>query len=363
MNTLTLNVPRLESVSTIWVGRNLLAQARELFQTERASSVSIVADRGVPEITRSLQRALSVHNDRTLEIPGGESSKTTEVLLTLWNFFAQQRLDRKSLIIAVGGGATSDVVGLAAATFMRGVPLINVPTTLLAHVDASIGGKTGINFEHTKNLIGAVSQPRGVLIDIDTLATLPPREFTSGFAEVVKHGLIADRSYFEETTAKKCLDFSASDLESIVLRSCEIKRDVVQSDESETGPRKTLNFGHTIGHAIEALALETSNPVTHGEAVAIGMYGEATISHRAGRISKDDFTTIAEGITRAGLPTHLPYPLSKQALTETMLKDKKNTRGVIKWTLLTGIGQAAFDIDVAHEFVEEALDAIQPPNK
>lgn len=361
MKTLTLNVPRLKSVSTIWVGRSLFGHARELFQIERASSVSIVSDQGVAEITRSLQSALGVARDRILEIPGGESSKTPETLIKLWQFFSQQRLDRRSLVVAVGGGATSDVVGFAAATFMRGVALINVPTTLLAHVDASIGGKTGINFEHIKNLVGAVSQPRGVLIDIDTLATLPRREFTSGFAEVVKHGLIADRDYFEHTTSKHCLDFNAQELESIVLRSCEIKRDIVQSDESETGPRKALNFGHTIGHAVETLALETSNPLTHGEAVAIGMCGEATISHLSGRISDKDYNTIAEGITRAGLPIRLPFSLPKEALSDAMRKDKKNTRGVIKWTLLTAIGEATFDNEVSDSIIEDALRAIQPP--
>lgn len=360
MKTLTLNVPRLESVSTIWVGRNLIAQARELFATERASAVSIIADKGVSHITRALQGAIGVGSDRVLEIPGGERSKTPEALIELWNFFAAQRLDRRSLVIAIGGGATSDVVGFAAATFMRGIDLFNIPTTLLAQVDASIGGKTGINLNHTKNLVGVVSQPRGVLIDIDTLTSLPAREFTSGFAEIVKHGLIADRSYFDRATSKRCPDFSAEELVSIVLRSCEIKRQVVEADESEAGPRKTLNFGHTIGHAVESLALQSDNPLTHGEAVAIGMYGEATLSHLSGRISSSDFTIIAEGISRAGLPTHLRSPLSLETLTEAMLKDKKNAGGVIKWTLLNAIGEAAFDIEVAHSLVEQALKAIQP---
>jgi 3-dehydroquinate synthase len=360
VKTLTLHAPRLESTSTLWIGREILSRARELFELEHASTVSMVADSSVSQIRESLQKELHLTDDRVLTIPGGESCKTTGQLIDLWRFFAEQKLDRRSLVIAVGGGSVTDVVGFAAATYMRGIDFIHVPTTLLAQVDASIGGKTGINFNDTKNLLGAVNQPRGVLIDSDVLAHLPTRQLCSGFAEILKHGLIADSAYLTLATQKPCTQFSPDELVAIILRSCEIKRSIVEADESETGLRKTLNFGHTIGHAVESLSLQTAAPLTHGEAVAIGMYGEAVISHLTGRISAADIELIAHSITRVGLPTNLSSTIADTTIMEIMARDKKNARGTIKWTLLNRIGEATFDIEVPEGVVRKALHAIQP---
>jgi 3-dehydroquinate synthase len=198
------------------------------------------------------------------------------------------------------------------------------------------------------------------VIDIEALATLPERELRSGFAEVVKHGLIADRSYFTLATSKRCVEWSREELVSIVYRSCEIKRLIVESDETEQGLRKTLNFGHSIGHAIEALYLRGEHHLTHGEAISIGMYGEAYISYRTGKISAEDLTIIENGLRATGLPTHLPTTTSTSELRELLSKDKKNVSGVVKWTLLEEIGRATFDVVVPEECIADALKFIQP---
>jgi 3-dehydroquinate synthase len=281
-------------------------------------------------------------------------------LIGVWEFFAEQKLDRRSLVITIGGGATSDLVGCAAGTYMRGISFLHVPTTLLSQVDASIGGKAGINFQGVKNLLGTIGQPIGVVIDIDTLVTLPEREVRSGFAEIVKHGLIADRSYFDTVTSQVCTSWSPDEMVSIVRRSCEIKRAVVESDETERGPRKILNFGHSIGHAVESFALTHSPALTHGEAISIGMLGEAYISHRIGKISAADLATIDQGLQAAGLPTRLPYAFPTSELRTLITRDKKNIGGKVKWTLLEGIGSAVFDIIIPEELILEVLAAIQP---
>jgi 3-dehydroquinate synthase len=360
MRSLEVNVARVESRSPLWVGRELLEKLTTLIPIDRYSSVVVVADRGAPRATARIQTALQLPPSNILTVEGGEGQKSIEGLVDLWNFFVERKLDRKSLIFTVGGGATSDLVGFAAATFMRGVAFIHVPTTLLAQVDASIGGKSGINFKGVKNLIGSISQPCGIIIDIDTLSTLPERELRSGFAEVVKHGLIADTNYFTEVTAQNCTLWSPEQLVSIVFRSCEIKKQVVEADEYEQGPRKTLNFGHSIGHAIESYTLENGPHLTHGEAISVGMAGESFISYKLGKLSQADLSAIERGLENAGLPTRLPLPISPDKLRELITKDKKNVSGRVKWTLLNAIGVAVFDVEVPEELIHEALQRIQP---
>lgn len=360
MATLDVNVARVESHSPLWVDRGLLEKLPNLLRRERYSSIVVVADAGASTARDRVCSALDIPQTRVLSVRGGESQKNTEGLIHLWEFFVEQNLDRKSLVITVGGGATSDLVGFASATYMRGLSFVHVPTTLLAQVDASIGGKAGINFGGVKNLIGSIAQPVGIVIDIDTLATLPERELRSGFAEVVKHGLIADRDYFEQVTSKPCTAWTADEMVGIVYRSCEIKKRVVESDETEQGPRKTLNFGHSIGHAVESFSLAHGPALTHGEAISIGMYGEASISHRVGKISAADLATIDEGLKAAGLPTRLLSPIPQQELRDLLARDKKNVSGQVKWTLLERIGSAVFDVVIPEELIAEALSAIQP---
>ena len=360
MATLDVNVARIESHSPLWVDRGLLEKLPHLIESERYTSIVVVADAGAGRAKDRICSALELPQNRVLSVQGGEGQKNTEGLIRVWDFFAEQNLDRKSLVITVGGGATSDLVGFASATYMRGIAFVHVPTTLLAQVDASIGGKAGINFRGVKNLIGSIAQPVGIVIDIDALETLPEREVRSGFAEIVKHGLIADREYFDTVTSKRCLTWSPDEMVGIVHRSCEIKKRVVESDETEQGPRKNLNFGHSIGHAIESFSLMHGPSLTHGEAISIGMYGEAYISQRIGKLSAADLATIDQGLRTAGLPTRLSSPIPTADLRNLISRDKKNVGGQVKWTLLERIGSAIFDVVVPEELITEVLSAIQP---
>lgn len=360
MLTLDVNVARTEAHSPLWVDRGLIEKLPSLIPLSKYSCVVVVADAGASKGMERVCAALSVPPSRVRSLKGGESQKDVSELVSLWEFFVEQKLDRKSLVVTVGGGATSDLVGFAAGTYMRGIAFLHVPSTLLAQVDASIGGKAGINFQGVKNLIGSIAQPVGIVIDIDALSTLPERELRSGFAEVVKHGLIADRAYFDKVTARDCARWTPDEMVEIVHRSCEIKKAVVESDETEQGPRKTLNFGHSIGHAIESFALAHGPKLTHGEAISIGMYGEAYISHRIGKISAADLSTIDAGLQTAGLPTRLPVAIPTAELRALLSKDKKNVGGQVKWTLLERIGSALFDIVIPEELIVEALSAIQP---
>lgn len=360
MKSLTVNVEKVESRSPVWVGRGLIRSIGSLLQSERFTKTVILGDSGAEGCARAIATALELQETSILIMQGGESCKTIQGLQSVWEFFVRQHLDRRSLVIAVGGGAMSDLVGFAAATFMRGIAYVPVPTTLLAQVDASIGGKSGINFFGAKNLLGAIKQPAGIVVDIDVLQTLSLRDLRSGFAEIVKHGLIADRGYFDVTTSRDCLAWNPEELVDIVFRSCEIKRDVVESDETEQGARKNLNFGHTLGHAIEALAIAEKLSITHGEAISIGMRAASFISYRHGLLSAEELSAILSGLQRVGLPIQLPSVMNADKLLDLIKLDKKNVGGKTRWSLLKGIGNAIFDQEVADIEVSEAIEAIQP---
>ena len=360
MYTLDVNVARTESHSPLWIGRGVVERLPNLIALSKYSSIVVVADGGASSVKDRVCASLFIPPSRVKTLKGGESQKEVHELANLWEFFVEQKLDRKSLVVTIGGGATSDLVGFAAGTFMRGIAFLHIPSTLLAQVDASIGGKAGINFLGIKNLIGSIAQPVGIVIDIDALATLPERELRSGFAEVVKHGLIADRAYFDKVSSRDCARWTPDEMVEIIHRSCDIKKAIVECDETEQGPRKALNFGHSIGHAIESFSLAHGPALTHGEAISIGIYGESYISHRAGKISAADLTTIDAGLKAAGLPTRLPRAIPIAELRALISKDKKNVGGQIKWTLLERIGSAIFDVVVPEELIVETLSAIQP---
>lgn len=360
MRQLDLTVTRNESRTPIWIGRGILERVGELLPLSTYSRVAIVADAGPSKAIERIRATTNSLPSNLLILEGGEGGKEIGGLTRVWEFFAQSKLDRRSLVIAIGGGATSDLVGFAASTYMRGVSLLTIPTTLLAQVDASVGGKNGINFHGIKNVLGTISQPSGILIDIETLSTLPDRELRSGFAEVIKHGVIADREYFTRVTSRHYSTWSPQELEEIVFRSCELKRAIVESDESERGPRKMLNFGHTIGHAIESFFLSRPTPLTHGEAISIGMVAEATIAQQKGSMSASDLQVITSALDAAGLPTKLPDAVPLEELQTLMAKDKKNVGGAIRWSLLNAIGNGNFDQIVPQEIVANALASIQP---
>ncbi len=330
----------------IKIGKGILNQFPKLINLKKYSNLFLVIDENV--------KKKFPKDDGKIIIQGREQAKNIETIQKIWQAMLDFKCDRKSLVINIGGGTIGDVGGFAASTYMRGVDFIQIPTTLLAQVDASVGGKVGINFAGIKNLIGTFQQPVAVIIDVEILAGLPKREFISGFAEIIKHGVIADKKYFEFVTSKKPQDFSPDELIEIIRRSIQIKFNIVSADEKESGLRKILNFGHTIGHAIEALSQETSHPLLHGEALGIGMTTEGNISEAIGLLSNEEYKILEQAITAAGLPTKLP-PLSTNGVLEKIKSDKKNEEGKINWTLIQGIGKAVYNQSVDDGIVRKVL--------
>lgn len=273
-------------------------------------------------------------------VPAGEPSKRLAVVSDLYDRLIDLRADRHTLIVAVGGGVVGDLAGFLAATYMRGLPLLMLPTSLLAQVDSSVGGKVGVNHPRAKNVIGAFHQPVGVWVDTAVLQGLPPREFRCGLAEVVKYGAILDADFLAwiERSVDAILAQDPAALRSIVARCCELKADVVSKDErEETGLRAVLNFGHTIGHAIEAVA-GYGGDYLHGEAVAVGMVAECRIAERLGWIGPDSTDRLASLLERLGLPIAAPGP-SREALIEAMGRDKKNQGGKVRFVLPRELGR------------------------
>jgi 3-dehydroquinate synthase len=269
----------------------------------------------------------------------GEAGKSMAAVERVIDALVSHRADRKSVVVALGGGVVGDIAGFAAAVFMRGIRAVQVPTTLLAQVDSSVGGKTGVNHSSGKNLIGAFHQPSAVVADTDLLRTLPPRELSAGLAEVIKHGLLADVGYFERVMASlprlRACDGEA--LMDAIVGSCEIKAGVVSRDERESGERALLNLGHTFGHAIEALS--GYGHWLHGEAVGCGMCLAADLSRRLGLIGSADVARVEDAVRAAGLPVRIAG-LSLEAALQSMAGDKKAEAGRIRFILLERIGKA-----------------------
>jgi 3-dehydroquinate synthase len=357
MKTLTISFHEKQKHYPILIGSNILSEIENHINLEIYSQIVIITDQQVAKYhLKSIKDALP-HATTDIVLPPGEGHKTIKTAQTIWDQLLEKGFDRKSLVLNLGGGVVGDMGGFAAATFMRGIDFIQIPTTLLAQVDASVGGKLGINFGEVKNIIGSFQQPKAVVIDTSFLSTLPDRERSAGFAEIIKHGLIHDARYFERVTKKQPEDFSADELTEIISQSCEIKADLVQTDETEFGSRKLLNFGHTIGHAIESLSHETEEPLLHGEAIAIGMVGEAKLSEEMGYIETDDMKQIEDALKKAGLPVRTDgFDIKK--MKEKMKSDKKNAYGQVKWTLLKRIGEADYNIHCGEGLVERALEYI-----
>ena len=291
-------------------------------------------------------------------IPAGEKYKTLDTVKELYSACIDAELDRHSLIIALGGGVVGDISGFVAATFKRGVPFVQVPTTLLAMVDASVGGKTGVNLKESKNLIGSFYQPKMVFTDISTLKTLKKREFASGISEIIKYGVIKDKSFFgyiEKNIGRiKSLDPKA--LEYAVNKSCVIKKGIVEIDEKESGIRAILNFGHTIGHAIEAVT--EYKKYLHGEAVAIGMVCASDISVRLGIFGKKDAERLKNLIKKAGLPVN--HRLNADKIIRKLIYDKKVKNGKTNFILpFRKIGSVVIKDDVPEKIINDALREVK----
>jgi len=291
-----------------------------------------------------------------ISVPAGEKSKRIAVAEKCYNQLASHRLERKSCIIALGGGVVGDLAGFVAATYLRGVDFVQVPTTLLAQVDSSVGGKTGVNLRAGKNLVGAFYQPKLVLCDLETLRALPEREFRAGLAEVIKYGIIADAKLFAqlERDLSKLLKREPKTLAAVIARCCEIKAVIVSQDETESGLRTILNFGHTIGHAIENSF--GYGKYLHGEAIAIGQVAAARLSQKILGLPFGDVERIEKLFIRAGLPVKIKLNSSQcKKLFAAMRLDKKASGGEIKFVLAQKIGKVACGREVPPALIEKVL--------
>ncbi|QUI23367.1 3-dehydroquinate synthase [Vallitalea pronyensis] len=289
-------------------------------------------------------------------IPHGEKNKNLDTIQTIYEGLLAHKLDRESVLIALGGGVTGDMVGFASATYMRGIDFIQIPTTLLAQVDSSIGGKTGVDFDGYKNVVGAFHQPRLVYINTQTLSTLPIREVQAGMAEIIKHSLIESATYFKYITShpREILALESEILEELIYESCLIKSKVVSADEKEKGLRATLNFGHTIGHAVERLL---NFSLLHGECVAIGMVAAAYLSKGLNQISAKDFMAIEACMEAFNLPTRLDN-LDPEVVYQELYYDKKTKYNALNFIVLTSIGSCEMKHDLEKNVIIDAIKYI-----
>lgn len=350
----TLHVELGERTYPIYIGSDLLLRTDLLAAHIAGRQVAIVTNETVaPLYLAALQQALAGYSVTSVVLPDGEAFKTWETLQLVFDGLLGARHDRRTTIVALGGGVIGDMAGFAAACYQRGVNFIQVPTTLLSQVDSSVGGKTGINHPLGKNMVGAFYQPQAVLIDTATLATLPARELSAGLAEVIKYGLICDEPFLswleEHMEALRGLDQEA--LTAAIARSCAAKARVVAADERESGVRATLNLGHTFGHAIETH--QGYGAWLHGEAVAAGTVMALDMSERLGWISAAERDRGVRLFVAAGLPVVPPLDMTPEDFMEHMAVDKKVLDGQLRLVLLRGLGEAV----VTAEFAPEVLNA------
>jgi 3-dehydroquinate synthase len=354
----TVSVALGERSYPIHVGAGLLRDASLILPRLAQKRVAVVTNETIAPLY--LEQFSSTLRSAGIDIvpiilPDGEDRKTWQTLNVIFDALIAHRCERRTTVIGLGGGVVGDMAGFAAATWQRGAPFIQVPTTLLAQVDSSVGGKTAINHPLGKNMIGAFYQPRVVVADLDTLTSLPDRELKAGLAEVIKHGLIRDAAFFQwlEANIDALLARDREALAHAVVRCCEIKAEVVAMDEREEDVRAWLNYGHTFGHAIEAgLGFGTW---LHGEAIAAGMVIAAELSLELGKLSAGEVARIEKLLARAGLPVSGPkFPVSRYL--ELMSVDKKARDGALQFILLDGIGKAIIAGDVAAKPVSAALE-------
>lgn len=331
----------------IYLGQSLLSRAGEILkEVGCGEKVGLVTNPTVAGLyLKPIQEALvrSGFRPTSILVPDGEEYKSLKSLAAIYDQLIRGRFERSSCVLALGGGVIGDLAGFAAATFLRGIPYVQIPTTLLAQVDSSVGGKTGVNRREGKNLIGAFYQPKAVLIDVEVLRSLPRRELLAGLAEIIKYGIIEEPALFAllEEKLAKIVSLDRELLEEAIAASCSIKARVVEKDEREEDYRSVLNFGHTIGHALESLT--GYEKFLHGEAVAIGMVQAAAISVRQGCCDEESRRRIQQLIARTGLPTAIPSGIKAAELVKKMEVDKKSAGGKIKFVLCAGIGKTRFD--------------------
>ena len=345
----------------VWVGWGILDELGERAQSLLDASVAyIITDEGVQSQARRAQFALEAAGiaAHMFIMPAGETHKTLETAQFIYRWLAERKAERGHLVVAVGGGVVGDLAGFAAATYLRGMPLAQIPTSLLAMMDASIGGKVAVDLPQGKNLVGAFYQPKFVLADVSALQTLPPRELTSGWAEAIKHGLILDAELLAdfERRSQPILALERDIATNIIRRSVAAKANIVSQDERETlGIRILLNYGHTIGHAIESST--GYSRLLHGEAVSIGMMGAAYIGESLGMLSPDEVARQRALLDAYGLPLSFP-DMDIPAVNDAMLSDKKTAGRSIRWVMLDGISNAVTRNDVPPNLVQDALNRL-----
>ncbi|MCG9972477.1 3-dehydroquinate synthase [Christiangramia crocea] len=345
------------SLNPVLYAENAYRKLNDFLADNDPTKIFILVDGNTHEhcLAKFMQRLESNPETEVIEIEAGEEFKNLETCEGVWNALSELEADRKSLMINLGGGVVTDLGGFVASAFKRGISFINIPTTLLAMVDASVGGKTGVDLGNLKNQIGVINQPEMVLIDTQFLSTLPQEEMRSGLAEILKHGLIASEAYWEKVSKLDELDLA--DLEDIIRESVDIKKNIVTRDPFEKNIRKTLNFGHTLGHAIESYCLThpEKKRLLHGEAIAAGMILETYISTQLQSFPKDKFENINQIIK--GIYGQETFSEDDIVQIKDLMKfDKKNERGNINFVLLKDIGKPVIDIVVPDELIQKAFD-------
>lgn len=363
MNRIRLNLDRKTVRSyDIHVGRDILDRAGLLLAKNNwAARYVIVSDSRVASLyggeILDLLRRMDLKAD-LIDFPEGEASKTMQTCLGILEKMAGLGADRTSAVIALGGGVTGDVAGFAASIFMRGIPCIQIPTTLLAQVDSSIGGKTGVDTEAGKNYIGTFHQPKAVFSDISFLKTLPEAEIRNGLAEIVKYGIIESPEILDilDEQAESLPGRDAVLLESLVLKCCRIKKGIIELDEKDTGLRRILNFGHTIGHAVEA---ESGYRLSHGDAVSIGMAAAVRISARMKYLPKEDSARIQSLIRKLGLADRVPRDMDGGAILSRLKKDKKKQGAAVHFVLLKRTGMPFMNGGVPEPLIRETIEGLR----
>lgn len=347
-----------EGAYPIHIGSGYLHDlGRDLARRNIAKRYCIIADETVAGLYGDIISRSLEENHIPVEcitFPAGEESKNLKLYGHLCSILAQKGHERKDGIIALGGGVTGDLAGFVASSYLRGVPFVQIPTSLLAQVDSSVGGKTGVDIPEGKNLVGAFYQPKSVYIDIDVLKTLAKDEFLGGMAEVIKYGVIRSDEFFHYLVKERdaILALQPDTLENVVKTCCQIKADVVAEDEREADLRRILNYGHTIGHAVEAVS---GYSIIHGKAVAIGMTAAARIAQRQKLLSATDGEKIVSILKKYDLPTEIPPDLDRKQIKKFLLSDKKIIAGKIAYVLPTAIGQVVMTTEVSEDVVDQVL--------
>ncbi len=332
-------------------------QLRALLNAKKYSKYGVLVDENTFQFCLPIiEKELSQFDLKVIKIKSGEINKNIETCQLIWAAMLEYGFDRHSILINLGGGVIGDMGGFCASTFMRGIDFLQIPTTLLSEVDASVGGKLGIDFQDYKNIIGLILDPVAVWIDTQFLKTLDSREIRSGYAEIIKHALIRDAEKWEEV--KNITNLENVDWEPIIHHSVKIKRDVVVTDKYEGGLRKILNFGHTLGHAIESENLHQEDFLLHGEAISIGMITEAYLSMKASTLSEDEYEDIAKYILTI-YPHYKDHLQNADEILGKMIKDKKNRQGKLNFSLLTRIGDCSYDISPDSDLLRAALSTYQ----